>query len=100
MSHTLMDERYTENRAKAQLKAGILMSLEHPTARCEQNAGNLLIYDRLIEKDEVLDKINAVTPEQVLDFARKTFAQKPTFAALGPVKNVMSYDELCGALNS
>ena len=88
------------NRAKAQLKAGILMSLEHPTARCEQNAGNLLIYDRLIEKDEVLDKINAVTPEQVLDFARKTFAQKPTFAALGPVKNVMSYDELCGALNS
>ena len=98
MQDSLTEEEL--NRGKAQLKAGILMSLEHPTARCEQNAGNLLIYDRLIEKDEVLDKINAVTPEQVLDFARKTFAQKPTFAALGPVKNVMSYDELCGALNS
>ncbi len=86
------------DRAKAQLKAGLLMSLEHPTARCEQNAGHLLMFDRLIERDEIIAKIAEIDIDRVLTLARKIFAQKPTFASLGPVGKVMDYDKLVEAL--
>lgn len=85
-------------RAKAQLKAGVLMSLEHPTARCEQNAGHLLSFGRLLEKDEILAKISAVSIEDVQALAGKIFSQKPTLASLGPVAHVMSYDAVADVL--
>ena len=85
-------------RAKAQLKAGVLMSLEHPTARCEQNAGHLLTFGRLLEKEEILGKIAAVTLGDVRNLAEKIFSQKPTLASLGPVAHVMPFDNLTAAL--
>jgi len=85
-------------RAKAQLKAGVLMSLEHPTARCEQNAGHLLTLGRLLEKEEILAKIASVTVQDVQSLAEKIFSQRPTLAGLGPVAHVMSYDKLISAL--
>ena len=85
-------------RAKAQLKAGVLMSLEHPTARCEQNAGHLLTFGRLLEKEEILNKIAAVSINDVQALAQKIFTRKPALASLGPVSHVMSYDDLVSAL--
>lgn len=86
------------NRAKAQLKASVLMSLEHPTARSEQNAGHLLTFGRLLEKEEILEKIAAVSLDGVKNLACRIFSQTPTLAALGPVGHVMSYDKLAGLL--
>lgn len=85
-------------RAKAQLKAGVLMSLEHPTARSEQNAGHLLTFGRLLDKEEMLRKITNTTTDDVINLANKIFSQKPTFACLGPVSRVMGYDDLRSAL--
>lgn len=85
-------------RTKAQLKAGVLMSLEHPTARSEQNAGHLLNFGRLLEKEEILAKIAAVTAEDIRRLAEKIFSQKPTLAGLGPVAHVMPYDKLTDVL--
>ena len=85
-------------RAKAQLKAGVLMSLEHPEVRSEQNAGHLLSFDRLLSKEEILQKIAATTEEQVAQLANRIFCEKPAFACLGPVGYVMSYDRLMEAL--
>ena len=86
------------DRAKAQLKTGVLMSLEHPTARCEQNAAHLLTFGRLLEKEEILDRIAAVTIRDVRNLAQKIFSQKPSLASLGPVSCVMPYDELTARL--
>lgn len=85
-------------RAKAQLKAGVLMSLEHPTARCEQNAAHLLTFGRLLEKEEILNKIAAVSVEDVRNLAKRIFSGKPSLASLGPVSRVMSYDDVVSAL--
>ena len=85
-------------RAKAQLKAGVLMSLEHPTARNEQNAGHLLSFGRLIEKEEILNKIATVTEKDVQTLAEKIFSKTPTLASLGPVSQVMPYDDMTAAL--
>lgn len=81
-------------RAKAQLKAGVLMSLEHPTARCEQNAGHLLTFGRLLDKEEILEKIADTSVQKVIDLANRIFSETPTLACLGPVSQVMSYDKL------
>ena len=85
-------------RAKAQLKTGVLMAMEHPTARCEHNAAHLLTYGRLLEKEEILDKIAAVTIQDVRTLAEKIFSGKPSLACLGPVSHVMSYDDLTARL--
>ena len=86
------------NRAKAQLKAGVLMSMEHPTARAEQNAGHLLMFGRLIDKEEILREIAKTTVNDVINLAARIFSRKPSLACLGPVKRVMSYDKLEQAL--
>jgi predicted Zn-dependent peptidase len=44
-------------RARAQLKAGILMSLESTSARCEQLAQHLLVYDELLDVADIVARI-------------------------------------------
>jgi predicted Zn-dependent peptidase len=56
-------------RAKAQLKAGLLMSLESPSARAEQMARQLLLFDRLIGAQELIERVESVTGEAIRDFA-------------------------------
>lgn len=85
-------------RAKAQLKAGILMSMETTTTRAEQNAAQLLAFGRLKEKEEILDKIVNTTEDDVTNLAERMFSQTPSLACLGPVKHVMSYDKLAETL--
>ncbi len=48
------------NRAKAQLKAGLLMSLESSSARAEQMARHLLAHGRIIGRDELIQNVDAV----------------------------------------
>jgi predicted Zn-dependent peptidase len=59
------------DRAKAQLKAGLLISLESSSARAEQMARQLLVYGRLIGVRELIERVDAVTPEAVRTFAEK-----------------------------
>ena len=76
------------NRSKAQLQAGILMSLESTSARCEQLAQQIMIYKRHIPPQEVIEKINAVTREDLIRATSKIMATLPTFVALGPGKEI------------
>src|SRR5262249_13931052 len=50
-------------RSKAQLKAGLLIGLESSSARAEQMARQLLLFDRLIATPELIERIDSVTPE-------------------------------------
>ncbi len=85
-------------RAKAQLKAGILMGLESTSNRCERLANQYLMYGRFIPTDEVIQKIDAVSKSDIERLSHKIFRSKPTLASLGPVENVMSYPDLCSLL--
>lgn len=81
-------------RAKAQFKSGILMSLESPTNRAEQNAGHLLVFNRLIEKEELIEKINKVSLTDIYSLSNSIFSKKISLALLGPVKNTIHYDQI------
>ncbi len=76
------------SRAKAQLKAGLLMSLESTGSRCEQVARQWQIFGRIIPAAETVAKIEAVTEADVRSAAASIFRTRPTLATLGPISQV------------
>lgn len=74
------------NRAKAQLKAGLLMSLESSSARAEQMARHLLAHGRIIGRDELIQNVDAVSVEDVGRFAQLVLARPPSVAVVGAGK--------------
>lgn len=71
-------------RAKAQMKAGLLMALESCSARAEQLARHILAYGRPQTLQEMVAKIEAVSVESARDAARALLARsKPAVVALG-----------------
>jgi predicted Zn-dependent peptidase len=85
-------------RARAQLKASILMSLESTTSRCEQLARQIAVYGRPLPVAEVVAKVEAITAEDCARVARRLFAGRPTFAAIGPLAKVEDYDRVAARL--
>ena len=61
------------NRARAQLKASLLMSQESTGSRCEQLARQIQTFGRVIPTAEVLAKINAVTEADIRRARRPAF---------------------------
>ena len=87
-------------RARAQLKASILMGLESTSARCEHVASQLLIYGRPIEVPELVRKIDEVDLGAVRRLAKRVFAGAPTFTALGPIAKVEGFDRILDRLKT
>ncbi len=85
-------------RARAQLKASILMSLESTTSRCEQLARQVVVYGRPLPVAEVVAKVEAITAEDCARVARRLFAGVPTVAAIGPLAKVESFDKIAARL--
>ncbi len=81
-------------RARAQLKASILMSLESTSSRCELLARQMVIYGRPVPVAEVVDRVVAVTAADVSRVARRLFATPPTVAVLGPLSRAPAYDDI------
>ena len=65
-------------RARAQMKAGLLMGLESPSARAERLARMLSVWGRVPDIDETVAKIDAVTPERLRAFAEGAGRSAPT----------------------
>ncbi|PPR19073.1 MAG: putative zinc protease [Alphaproteobacteria bacterium MarineAlpha9_Bin7] len=79
-------------RARAQLKSGLLMSLESTSARSEQLARQLLLFGRPISNAEVIEKIESADPPKLSAVAERIFKNgAPTIAALGPTSNMPDY---------
>lgn len=88
------------DRARAQISAGLLMSLESPASRAGQLARQILLFGRPITNEELMERLNALTIERIADLASRLFtSEKPTLAAIGPIKNLPDYDEIVSQLN-
>ncbi|WP_114967146.1 M16 family metallopeptidase [Alkalilacustris brevis] len=74
------------NRARAQMKAGLLMGLESPSARAERLARLLSIWGRVPEVSEAVARIEAVDTAAVRDFAAQMVMQgRAALALYGPI---------------
>ena len=80
-------------RARAQLKAALLMGLESPHQRCELIAGHLYTYGRVLSVEELIARVDAVDAAAIRNFAARILrGGNPAIAAVGPVKHVESRD--------
>ena len=85
-------------RAKTQLKASMLMSLESSSSVAEVLARQNLIYNRTVPVKEMIDRIEKVTLNDILDIAQEVFSSKPTYTLLGALDKHMDYNQLQEAL--
>jgi predicted Zn-dependent peptidase len=86
------------DRAKAQLRAGLLMTLESPIARAGQMARHVLIHGRPLTLEETLEKVDAVTADDLAALAAEILGSAPTLAAIGPVKSLPGVDEIAARM--
>lgn len=88
-------------RAKAQLRASLLMSLESTGSRCEGLARQLQVHGRIVPVEETKAKIAAVTVEQVQAAAARLFregARRPALTVMGPIGKVPTLAAMAEAL--
>jgi len=86
------------SRARAQVKASMLMARESTDARCDQLGQQILIHGHPIPVEDQIAKLEAVTAGDVAQAAATIFAGAPTLAALGPVSKLESFDRLTARL--
>jgi predicted Zn-dependent peptidase len=86
-------------RAKAQMKAGLLMSLESTSARCEQMAQHMLIHGTPFDPEDLIRRIDAVDDAAIGRVVALWRSASPTLVALGPVKRLEDFARLEARLN-
>ncbi|MDX9690603.1 MAG: insulinase family protein [Proteobacteria bacterium] len=86
-------------RAKAQLRADLLMSKESVMRRAEMLGSQILNFDRPIEMESTLQQIMCVTEEDTQAMAKKILSRAPIFTALGPVEGIESYRTIAERLH-
>jgi predicted Zn-dependent peptidase len=86
-------------RARAQLKAGMLMALESTMSRCEQLGQQMVIFNRPLPIEEMVEKIDAVDAAAVRRAALRLRLKPPTVTALGPLDGLEDYDRIAARLS-
>jgi len=82
-------------RARAQLKASMMMGLESCFAQSEDMARQLLIFGRRIPQEETIAEIDAVDEAAIKRVGARLLAgTKPTLTALGPIQNLPTLDTI------
>ena len=95
--HKVTEEIYEDElaRARSQLKAGMMMSLESSSSRCEQLGRQMHIFGRPLSLGEIVGKIDEVTRDDATAVADRLFRNShPVVAALGPIERLESYPQI------
>lgn len=76
-------------RAKDQLKGGMLLSLETPRNRMSRMARNELSFGRLVAPEEILAEVERVTLQDLTRVARQVFDSRTlTTTVVGPTRKI------------
>ena len=74
--------------AKAQLKAGLLRCLESTSSRSEQMARQMLIFGRVLETNDLVEKVNAVDKAAVNKIATRILNSPVSLVGIGDMGGV------------
>jgi predicted Zn-dependent peptidase len=74
-------------RGKGQLRGGMVLGLEDSGSRMSRLGKAELVYDELLSIDEVIERLEAVTLDEVRDLAAELFGQPEILAVVGPAKS-------------
>ncbi|KAL8741509.1 MAG: hypothetical protein Q9190_005897 [Brigantiaea leucoxantha] len=94
-----VSEAETE-RAKAQLKASILLSLDGTTAVAEDIGRQIVTTGRRMDPEEVEKVIGQISEKDVMDFARrKLWDQDIAISAVGSIEGMLDYQRIRGDMS-
>jgi predicted Zn-dependent peptidase len=83
-TQTITDEEVV--RVRNQIRAGLLMSLESPSARAGQLARQQILWGRPIALQETVERISRITAQRVKDIAEQIFSTSEiSLAGIGPI---------------
>ena len=92
-----IDEAETA-RARAQLRAGLLMAQESPSGRASQIGRQMLLFDRVVPNEEMLDRLAAIGAGRLRDLAARLFSGSPTLSSVGPVRHLPPREAIAQSL--
>ncbi|CAN7599810.1 pitrilysin family protein [Rhizobium sp. LjRoot30] len=88
-------------RARAQIRAQLLMGQESPAARAGQMARQMMLYGRLITNQELMERLAGITTERLTDLAGRLFFDKaPTLSAIGPLEQLAPMQDIIASLST
>lgn len=85
------------DRAKAQLKVGLVSALESSAARAEQMARHLIGFGRLFSADELIARVEAVSRQEVLAYAQDIARGRTTVSIAGAGERSRGFGEQVAA---
>lgn len=86
------------DRARAQMKAGLVMGLESASARAERLARSLMIWGREPDLAHTVAKIEGVTLENARAAAARLLSGRPTLTYYGPREGMAGLDQASAKL--
>jgi predicted Zn-dependent peptidase len=93
-----MTERVEEpelQRAKAQLKAGLVMSLESATGRADQIARQFLSFGKVPEIADLMSRIERLTCDDIRGLAGEVLiSTRPAISAVGSLKYLATQERI------
>ncbi|MDB5492164.1 MAG: Mitochondrial processing peptidase-like protein [Micavibrio sp.] len=87
-------------RAKTQMRSNLLMARESMMTRAGQQAKHLINFKETLDVEKLLQEIDGVNIASIQSLAADIFSSAPTIAALGPLKQLDSYDKIAKRLAS
>ena len=82
-------------RAKAQLKASILLSLDGTTAVAEDIGRQIVTTGRRMDPSEIERVVGSITEKDVMAFAqKKLWDQDIAMSAVGSVEGILDYQRI------
>jgi predicted Zn-dependent peptidase len=98
-TETISDEEVI--RVRNQIRAGLLMSLESPSARAGQLARQQILWGRTIPLQETVDRINRITADRVRTIAGQIFSHgNVSLAGIGPVTRLPDAEAISARLRA
>jgi Predicted Zn-dependent peptidases len=74
---------------KEQIKTELIMGNESAKNRMNSNGKSILFRDSITPLEEIIDRVNAVTEEEVIDFAKNYLVEeKCSFSLVGNLQNI------------
>ena len=85
------------DRAKGAVKGSLVLSQEDSGSRMSRIGKNEIVYGEIMDFDDILKEISAVSSEAVRKLASEILGQRPTLALVGPFKDAKNFEKVLGA---
>ena len=89
--HRLCEEPVEKDeltKAREYLKGHLLLRLEGTGSLATWLGGQELLTGRILEPDEIIEKLDAITPDDIMRVALETYAHQPLrMAVIAPIED-------------